>query len=235
MSKGFKNAGCEVIHAIDNWAEAVEVYRKNVGPAQLADLKNIADIIPLLFNLRPDLIAGGPPCQDYSAAGLRKEGERADLTSAFAMVVSIVKPTWFAMENVPDALKSKAWKQAEAILRHAGYGFTIETLDAAFYGTGQRRKRLIVIGRLGETDGFLADALRSAATKEPMAARESLGEMASDIFYVHPRHMHKRRLFSVDEPAPTVRSTYSRRVPHDYAPIANDAKWTCFGKVERFS
>ncbi len=224
MSTGFKQAGFDIVHALDAWPEAVEVYRRNVGKhAWVADLKNIAEIAPVLFGLRPDVIAGGPPCQDYSPAGRRQEGERADLTAAYAMLIAIVRPHWIVMENVPAVLKSKAWQQAEAILRNAGYGFTITKLDAAYYGTGQTRERLIVVGRLGEEDGFLTDALLAAASTNPMTAREVLGDSVGDTLYVHPRHMYKRRLWSADEPAPTVRSTYARRVPPDFVPTEKDA------------
>jgi DNA (cytosine-5)-methyltransferase 1 len=224
MSTGFMQAGFDIVHALDAWPAAVEVYRRNVGKhAWVADLKNIAEVAPVLFGMRPDLIVGGPPCQDYSPAGRRQEGERADLTAAYAMLIAIVRPSWIVMENVPGALKSKAWQQAEAILRNAGYGFTITKLDAAFYGAGQTRERLIVVGRLGEEDGFLTDALLGAASSEPMTARDVLGDDFGDTLYVHPRHMHKRRLWSADEPAPTVRSTYARRVPPDFVPTDKDA------------
>lgn len=223
-SLGFKSAGLEITQALDAWPNAVSVYRKNVGPAELADLKDIADVAPKLFAMRPDLVAGGPPCQDYSSAGGRQEGERAALTIAYAMIISIVRPQWLVMENVPAVINSASWKDAEAILRNAGYGFTIQKLDAAYYGIGQSRERLIVVARLGEAEGFLREALLSAATPKPMTARDVLGDTVGDTFYVHPRHMYKRRLWSAYEPAPTVRSTYARRIPPDYIPIASDAK-----------
>jgi len=224
MSLGFKAAGYDIVHALDAWPEAVEVYRRNVGKhAWVADLKNIAEVAPVLFGLRPDVIAGGPPCQDSSSAGKRQEGERSSLTTAYAMLIAIVRPQWIVMENVPGALKSKSWQQAEAILRNAGYGFTITKLNAAFYGAGQTRERLIVVGRLGEEDGFLTDALLGAASSKPMTARDVLGDDIGDTLYVHPRHMYKRRLWSADEPAPTVRSTYARRVPPDFVPTDKDA------------
>lgn len=224
MSIGFRQAGFEIVHALDAWPEAVEVYRRNVGKhAWVSDLKDIANVAPVLFGLRPDIIVGGPPCQDYSTAGRRQEGERADLTAAYSMLIAIVRPQWLLMENVPRTLKSKAWGQAEAILRNAGYGFTVAKLDAAYYGTGQTRERLIVVGRLCEDDGFLTDALVGAASSEPMTAREALGEGLGDTLYVHPRHMFKKRLWSADKPAPTVRSTYARRVPPDFVPTEKDA------------
>ncbi|MBN9084571.1 MAG: hypothetical protein BGP04_25160 [Rhizobiales bacterium 62-17] len=72
MSLGLRRAGCEIIQAYDSWDRAVEVYRRNVGNhVWQADLKNIFRVDPMLVALAPDMIRGGPPCQDFSAAGER--------------------------------------------------------------------------------------------------------------------------------------------------------------------
>ena len=72
MSLGLQRAGCEIIQAYDSWDKAVEVYRRNIGShVWQADLKDIFRIGPMLAALAPDLIVGGPPCQDFSAAGER--------------------------------------------------------------------------------------------------------------------------------------------------------------------
>ena len=66
----------------------MNVYRRNVGPhAWEADLKDIFRIGPMLSQLAPDIVCGGPPCQDYWPAGESVEGENAALTEAFAMLV----------------------------------------------------------------------------------------------------------------------------------------------------
>ncbi|KQS75176.1 hypothetical protein ASG25_20670 [Rhizobium sp. Leaf384] len=223
LSIGLKQAGIEVVHAVDAWIAAVKIYSENVGAASIADLNDIKKIAPFLFDLRPDLIAGGPPCQDYSSAGKRLEGERADLTTAYGMLISIVRPKWLLMENVPGVLNSRAWRYASAMLRHAGYGLTIQKLDAARYGVGQTRERLIVVGCLDEANGFLTDSLMAAALPRLTCARDILGPTVGDTFYVHPRHMYKRRVWPSGDPAPTVRSTYARRMPPDYELIASDA------------
>jgi len=111
----------------------------------------------------PDIIVGGPPCQDFSVAGLRAEAERANLTLGFAEIVRSVRPAWFVMENVPAAASSRAWRAAKARLRSAGYGMTEIVLDASLYGVPQLRRRLFLIGHGGSGDQFLEDRLRDAA------------------------------------------------------------------------
>jgi site-specific DNA-cytosine methylase len=224
MSLGLKRAGFDVVAAYDSWQEAVDVYRANLGGfVRQADLKDIFGIAPAIVAQRPDLIAGGPPCQDFSPAGERVEGERAGLTRAFAMLVAIVRPGWFLMENVPQAATSEAWRDARAMLMKSGYGLTETKLNASFYGVPQARKRLFVVGRLGEQDGFLESALAAARSAEPMTVRDMLGSAIGDAFYMHPRHAGKRGVWSVDEPAPTVRGSSRRPMPASYEPHPSDA------------
>lgn len=224
MSLGLKRAGFDVVAAYDSWQRAVDVYRANLGGfVRQADLKDIFSVAPEIVAERPDLIAGGPPCQDFSAAGERVEGERAGLTRAFAMLVCIVRPTWFLMENVPQAATSIAWRDARAMLVRSGYGLTEVKLDASFYGVPQSRKRLFVVGRLGEQDGFLESALAAARSARPMTVRDMLGDALGEAFYAHPRHAGKRGVWGVDEPAPTMRGSSRRPMPASYQPHPADA------------
>lgn len=173
MSRGLLDAGFDVVGAYDAWPLATENYRHNIGPhVECVDLKDLISVVPKISNLEPDLLSGGPPCQDYSMAGLRREGENASLTLAFAMIVSMVRPEWFIMENVVQAAKSLAWAEASKLLRRAGYGLSESRLNASFYDVPQARRRFIVVGRLGERDGFLQSALANAAAKQPMTLRD---------------------------------------------------------------
>lgn len=224
MSLGLKRAGFDLVQAYDSWPPAVETYRSNVGAhIWRHDLKDIFHVAPMIVALAPDLIAGGPPCQDFSMAGERIEGERAALTRAFAMLVCIARPTWFLMENVPGAANSQAWADARAMLVRSGYGLTEAKLDASFYGVPQSRKRLFVIGRLGESDGFLESALAAARSPRPMTVRDMLGDALGDAFYAHPRMPGKRGVWSADDPAPTMRGSSRRPMPPSYQPHPADA------------
>lgn len=230
MSLGLKRAGFDVVQAYDSMRPMVETYRRNVGPhIWQRDLKDIFGIAPMIVALAPDIICGGPPCQDFSAAGERVEGERAALTRAFAMYVCIARPRWFLMENVPQAASSAAWADARAMLVRAGYGLTETKLNASFYGVPQSRKRLFVVGKLGEQDGFLESALAAARTERPMTVRDMLGDALGDAFYAHPRHPKKRGVWGVDEPAPTMRGSSRRPMPPSYEPHPADAALVAAG------
>ncbi len=87
LSLGLQEAGINVKAALDNWDAAVDVYNRNVGPhAQTLDLSDPANAIDLITPLQPDLIAGGPPCQDFSSAG--------DRSSAIAPASPLRSPPW---------------------------------------------------------------------------------------------------------------------------------------------
>lgn len=224
MSRGLIDAGMEMVMAYDAWPVAVENYLKNIGPhVQQADLKDLLSVVPEISRLAPDLICGGPPCQDYSLAGQRQEGENASLTVAFAIVVTTVRPQWFVMENVIQASKSAAWSEARAMLKRAGYGLTEAKINAAFYGVPQSRKRLFVIGRLGERDGFLQSAVASKAAPQPMTLRDFFGLTLPSAMYFPATSQARRSVRFTNEPAPTIRERSIRPVPENYRPHAADA------------
>lgn len=107
LSLGFQNAGYEIVSAFDNWDEAISIYKKNFShPIIKRDLSQTEDINDI-ESLHPDMIIGGPPCQDYSSAGHRDETlGRANLTISYAEIVTKVRPALFLMENVPTIQKS---------------------------------------------------------------------------------------------------------------------------------
>ena len=90
MSLGFEKAGFDIVAAFDKWDEAVSVYNLNFAhPAHLmdlADIKHCTEFISTTYN--PDMIIGGPPCQDFSSAGKRDEDNgRGDLTVNYAEII----------------------------------------------------------------------------------------------------------------------------------------------------
>ena len=122
MSLGFQNAGFEVLAAYDNWQPAIDIYSKNFNhPIYKKDLSK-EDISDELVRMAPDIIIGGPPCQDFSIAGKRDfEGKRANLTLIYGNIIQTVKPRWFVMENVYNIEKSPVFNQVLQIFKNAGY------------------------------------------------------------------------------------------------------------------
>ncbi len=217
MSLGFQKAGFDIQAAYELWEPAIKCYQNNFKhPIYQTDLRNIDLVVKHISQFAPDMIIGGPPCQDFSHAGKRNEGSNANLTIVFAEIITRVKPTWIVMENVDRAKHSGAYASAKGILNDAGYGLTERVLDASLCGVPQRRKRLFCVGCLGEIDNFLGGYLDFNLACKPMSIRECLGdELGIQYYYRHPRNYSRRAIFSIDEPAPTIRGV-NRPVPKGY-------------------
>lgn len=227
LSLGFQHAGYEIIGAFDCWQPALDCYTNNFRhEAHYLDLsrKNIA--LKAIRPLNPDIIIGGPPCQDFSSAGKRKEGDRASLTIAFAKIINSIRPKYFVMENVARAQSSDAYKEAKEIFQKAGYGLTEQVLDASKCGVPQKRKRFFCVGALNESNGFLDTYLAAKQSVLPLDIRtyyrENNYELSVEYYYRHPRTYSRRAIFSVDEPSPTIRGV-NRPKPPEYKRHPNDA------------
>lgn len=208
----------EVVAAFDNWVDALAVYRKNFShPAIYADLKNIEESVEAIRSFNPDMIIGGPPCQDFSSAGKRDENNgRGDLTVCYAQIISELKPNWFVMENVERILKTQKLQEALRIFHKAGYGVTYTVLNAALCGVPQRRKRFVMVGKLGESDDFMKLALAEKLSDHEMSVAEYFGDkLPIKYYYRHPRSYARRGIFSTSEPSATIRGV-NRPMPNGY-------------------
>lgn len=223
LSLGFLKVGFDVVGAYDFWDPAIECYRDNFShPIKKLDLSNVDDVVRELKDIDFDMIIGGPPCQDFSHAGLRIEGARANLTRSFSEIIKRIKPKWFVMENVDRALRSGAYLEARGIFKESGYGLTEIVLDASKCGVPQKRKRLFVIGKLDVRDGFILNEVMCGISKDSMTVRNYLGDsLGIEYYYRHPRNYNRRAIFSIDEPAPTVRGV-NRPIPDGYLGHAGD-------------
>ena len=102
-----------------------------------------------------DLLVGGTPCQSFSIAGLRKgfADDRGNLALGFIRLAQSAKPRWVVWENVPGVLSIDAGRTFGTFLgalAECGYGFAYRILDAQYFGVPQRRRRVFVIGYLGD-------------------------------------------------------------------------------------
>lgn len=216
MSLGFVEAGFNVVAAFDNWDPAISIYSENFNhPVYKRDLSR-DDVAPMVRELRPDLIMGGPPCQDYSIAGKRQIGKRANLTIKFTELAAAVRPTWVVFENVYNIERFPTLPKMKKILSDAGYGLSSTVLDASKCGVPQKRRRFFLVGRLGVEDGFFDDSFTARLADRPMTVRDYLGDrLHTQYYYMHPRSYSRRAVFSVDEPSATIRGI-NRPIPRNY-------------------
>ncbi|MCL2841786.1 MAG: DNA cytosine methyltransferase [Defluviitaleaceae bacterium] len=223
LSLGFQSAGFQIHSAFDIWDKAIDIYNKNFSHgAELLDLSIVSR--SYFSELRPELIIGGPPCQDYSSAGKRDENSgRADLTITFAELVCGASPKWFVMENVDRIVKSATLQKAIDIFKVSGYGLTQIVLDASKCGVPQKRKRFFMIGELHGKDDFLYNTLIANLSDKSMTIYNYLGDdLNTEYYYRHPRSYARRGIFSIHEPSPTIRGV-NRPIPSTYKMHDGDA------------
>ncbi|MDN7446074.1 DNA (cytosine-5-)-methyltransferase [Burkholderia multivorans] len=102
-----------------------------------------------------DLLVGGTPCQSFSVAGLRKglADPRGNLMLTYLAIAERYAPRWLVWENVPGVLSSNDGRDFGTFLgglAELGYGYAYRVLDAQFFGVAQRRRRVFVVGYLGD-------------------------------------------------------------------------------------
>lgn len=155
LSLGLRAAGFRHLKSIDNNSSAVETYARNVGShVEAVEITEDTDLP------KATLIAGGPPCQGFSSAGMRKAGDnRNTLVAGFAKIVARQKPLAFLFENVEGFLTGEDGSRVMDLLGpliKAGYQIHLRKVNVANYGVPQHRKRVIAIGGLGWAPTFPA-------------------------------------------------------------------------------
>jgi len=138
------------------WFSEIEKFPSQVLNHHYPDVPNYGDMTKFKeWNADTiDLLVGGTPCQSFSIAGLRKglEDPRGNLMLTYLAMAEQLKPKWLVWENVPGVLSSNGGKDFGTFLSalgQIGYGFSWRILDAQYFGVPQRRRRLFVVGYLG--------------------------------------------------------------------------------------
>lgn len=135
---------------IDEFPSAVLEYRfpnvPNLGDITKVDWSDYVGSV--------DVIVGGSPCQSFSIAG-KREGLKGESGLMFEYIRAVreVRPRYFIWENVPGAFsseKGEAFRQLLAEMDDLGYGLAWRVLDAQFFGVAQRRRRVFLVGSLGD-------------------------------------------------------------------------------------
>jgi DNA (cytosine-5)-methyltransferase 1 len=134
-----------------------------------------------------DLLVGGTPCQSFSVAGLRKglEDPRGNLMLTFLGIADRYRPRYIVWENVPGVLSSNGGKDFGSFLGalgELGYGWAYRVLDAQWFGVAQRRRRVFVVGCLGDQRSAAAVLFESeGVSRNPAPSKETRQIVAHTI------------------------------------------------------
>lgn len=155
LSKGFMDAGFDIIVGVDNDQAALNTFERNhngavVLNADLSKQETFDEIKRLAGNRTIDVIIAGPPCQGFSVTGPRNfDDKRNQLYLAVIEMVRQYQPKGFIIENVPGMAMLYGGQIKDEILkrfRAMGYNVDCKILCAADYGVPQMRKRLVFMG-----------------------------------------------------------------------------------------
>ena len=163
------------------WFSEIEPFPSAVLQHHYPEVPNLGDMTlihsnPIFNETTIDVLVGGTPCQSFSVAGLRKgmEDPRGNLALEFCRIADKAKPQWIVWENVPGVLSSNGGKDFGSLLGalgELGYGFAYRILDAQNFGVPQRRRRVFVVGYLGDwrpAAGIFKDAVETYWKDKPV-------------------------------------------------------------------
>lgn len=177
------------------------------------------------------LLVGGTPCQSFSVAGLRggMADPRGNLALVFLGLAARLRPLWVVWENVPGVLSSAEGRDFGSFLGglgELGYGFAYRVLDAQYFGLAQRRKRVFVVGHLGDWRRAAAVLFeRDCLSGNPPPSRQAgEGVAASPASGSHPgsNAAGRRREVNLVAKSLRARANASHREDSDnYVPVAN--------------
>jgi DNA (cytosine-5)-methyltransferase 1 len=139
------------------WTSEIEPFPAAVVE-QRYGLPNLGDMTAIteeMLDAPVELLVGGTPCQSFSVAGLRGglADPRGNLALRFIQLAAVLQPEWIVWENVPGVLSSGKGRDFGTFLgglAELGYGFAYRVLDAQWFGVAQRRRRVFVVGHLGD-------------------------------------------------------------------------------------
>ena len=162
LSKGFELAGTKILIGCDKDKNFMETWKNNhkgvtiTGSLTEDETKKliIQSIKKKLKGKKLDIIIGGPPCQGFSTAGWRLDGDdRNKLWNEYLDLVKVIRPKYFLIENVVGLLtsmnKSKnVVENMKSAFSNIGYNFKYKKIESQFLGVPQVRKRIFIFGAL---------------------------------------------------------------------------------------
>jgi DNA (cytosine-5)-methyltransferase 1 len=135
------------------WFSEIEPFPSAVLQHHYPEVPNLGDMTlihsnPIFNETTIDVLVGGTPCQSFSVAGLRKgmEDPRGNLALEFCRIANKAKPQWIVLSSNGG----KDFASLLGALGELGYGFAYRILDAQHFGIPQRRRRIFVVGYLGD-------------------------------------------------------------------------------------
>ena len=230
--------GCDTLAAPENWHcighSEIAPFPAAVLDHRWPSVTNFGDLNDYQnwkLPAQPDIIVGGTPCQSFSTAGTKRglDDPRGQLTIKYFEMVAHFRPRWFIWENVPNALNTALPPVINEITER-GYCCAWRILDSLGFGVPQRRRRLFVVGYLGDRwqkpASVLFDGARGGWVPKARDAGKDASEVQGSPDRVYQPHRIDRRIDGRPY-AGTLQSQMGERgnsVPMVYHPHGNDCR-----------
>lgn len=154
-----ESAGVKVVASVEIDRKAKDILRRHFPLSTIFDdvttVKG-SDLIAAGFEPKGGIITGGFPCQDLSVAGKRAglAGERSGLFWEICRILDETRSDTVILENVPGLLSSNEGRDMAVVIEalvQRGYSVGWRVLDAQHFGVPQRRRRIFIVGCLGDS------------------------------------------------------------------------------------
>ncbi|HHX68687.1 MAG TPA: DNA (cytosine-5-)-methyltransferase [Gallicola sp.] len=235
MSLGFDNLGFKNIFSVEFNEDFATTYKNNFPKHKLIvdDIKNVDNdlIKKIVGDINVDVIIGGPPCQGFSLAGNIGrsfiDDDRNRLFKEFVRFVEVLKPKMFVLENVAALLRHNNGKTIKEIVesfKNIGYEIKYKVLNASDYGVPQERRRIFVVGVLGNTNSFEypKEQLKKVTVKQ---AIDDLPKLSSGEKSIFPNHNAMNHSLQMLEKMSYVKDGGDRNdIPEELRPKSGDSR-----------
>jgi len=165
------------------WCAEIDPFACAVLAERFPHIRNLGDVTRIEPDaVEPvDLVVFGSPCQSFSVAGKRLglADARGNLAFVALGIIGRIRPRWVVFENVPGLLSSGGGRDFGAVLgalAKFGYGFAYRILDAQYAGVPQRRRRVFVVGCLGDWRAAAAVLFERGRVRWDPPPRREAGE-----------------------------------------------------------
>ena len=237
-----ERAGINVVATVEWDKHAQGVLARRFPNTKLyGDITGVTgeQLISAGFDPANGIITGGFPCQDLSVAGRRAglSGSRSGLFWEICRLLDETKAQSFILENVPGLLSSNEGRDMGTVIRaleERGYSIAWRVLDAQHFGVAQRRRRVFIIGHLGNDwrtpAEILAIAESSARYSEQSNTKRK--EVAGSISDGIADDSRAGNFELYDFPKESISPTLNARRAHDTMTYQEVARMQGFGDYQ---
>ncbi|WP_268748818.1 DNA cytosine methyltransferase [Paenibacillus sp. FSL R7-269] len=236
MAVGLQAAGYDITFANDFDKRAAEAYAYNIGDHVIC-----GDITDEALQARipdADIIAGGPPCQDYSVAGAGagEDGERGKLVWTYLRIIERKQPKAFVFENVKGLITKRHRPTFDALLAEfdlIGYAVTWRLINAWDYGVAQKRERVFIVG-VRKDIGFTFEFPEPGAEEyRTQVLRDVIGDLPEPYDQKHTQESVQRN--HIEYPITEAQFSHAKAHQQGYNDSPDKPARIVRAKVENFA